>query len=77
MADPNDASLRIPFGAVGKAAAEVGDKFRLNEAFVGVPGKEELSFVADGEWAASPEAASVRRNSTHSRENDWGCSLII
>ena len=41
---------------------------RLLEEYVGVPGRDMLGLV-EGD---SPEAASVNRNSTHRRENDYG-----
>lgn len=71
---------RIRFGELAIADGEASDARRL--AFlggligyvptVGVPGKDVLfrdggEPVVDGD---SPEAASVRRNSTHKREND-------
>lgn len=69
MAEPIDTNLRIPRVAVGEFVA-VGI-FKLNDPFVGVPGSELFDFPPPGEMAASPEAASVSRNSTQSRENDY------
>jgi hypothetical protein len=53
----NDESLRPPLVGVIKC-----------DDTVGLPGKEVLLFERDG---VSPAAASVRRNSTHSLENDY------
>jgi len=49
---------------------------KLNELFVGVPGSELLGLPPEGETAASPEAASVRRNSTQRREKDSVSSVF-
>ena len=64
---PKEASRRIPPAmTLGEPAFE-GDGRLLKEVCVGVPGKDVLD-LGEGD---SPEAASVRRNSTHRRENDW------
>jgi hypothetical protein len=74
MADPIETSLRMPLVAVGEFVAEDEGMLRLNDPFVGVPGREVFDFPPAGEMAASPEPASVSRNSTQSREND--CSVM-
>jgi hypothetical protein len=61
---PKEANRRIPpVKLLGELAFE-GDGRLLGE-YVGVPGRDVLGWEGD-----SPEAASVRRNSTHRREND-------
>jgi len=61
---PNEASRRIPPATILGELALEGDERLLGEN-VGVPGRDESDLEGD-----SPEAASVRRNSTHRREND-------
>ena len=62
-AEENDGSRREPLSASGD---------NLAAAWVGVPGREPFGRPGDlgGGGTPSPEAASVRRNSTHRREND-------
>ena len=60
---PKEANRRIPPATILGELALEGDDRWLGES-VGVPGRDE-SDLGD-----SPEAASVRRNSTHRREND-------
>lgn len=50
--------------------------YRLKAPLVGVPGSETFDFPLEGEAAASPAAASVRRNSTQRRENDSVSSVL-
>jgi hypothetical protein len=61
---PKEASRRIPPATILGEPAFEGDE-RLFGEYVGVPGRDVL-----GLEGVSPEAASVRRNSTHRREND-------
>ena len=61
---PKEASRRIPpETTLGEPAFDGGG--RLLGEYVGVPGRDVLDLDGD-----SPAAASVRRNSTHRREND-------
>lgn len=61
---PKEASRRIPPATILGELALEGDERLLGES-VGVPGRDVSDLEGD-----SPEAASVRRNSTHRREND-------
>ena len=61
---PKEANRRIPPATILGEPGPDGDE-RLFGERVGVPGKDESDLEGD-----SPEAASVRRNSTHRREND-------
>jgi len=61
---PREVSRRIPPIAILGELAFEGDGRLLGDC-VGVPGRDVLELEGD-----SPDAASVRRNSTHRREND-------
>lgn len=62
---PRETSRRIPPATILGELAVEGDGRLLGE-YVGVPGKD--AFGLEG---VSPAAASVNRNSTHRRENDY------
>lgn len=64
---PKEASRRIPPATILGELMLEGD-WRLLGEYVGVPGRDVLGLV-EGD---SPAAASVNRNSTHRRENDYG-----
>jgi hypothetical protein len=63
---PKEASRRIPPATILGEPVFEGDGRFLGEC-VGVPGREMLGLF-EGD---SPAAASVNRNSTHRRENDY------
>lgn len=69
---PKEANRRIPPATIlGEPVFEGDGKF-LGE-YVGVPGRDALGPV-EGD---SPAAASVNRNSTHRRENDYGGTTCV
>ena len=80
-----DEPIRDKFGELAIAAAEPNDDIRLvldgglkapgeNMPEVGLPGRDLLGWeglvTVEDDCRDSPEAASVRRNSTQSREKD-------
>jgi len=67
---PKEASRRIPPETILGEPAFEGEG-RLLRDCVGVPGRDVLDLEGD-----SPAAASVRRNSTHRRENDSVSSVF-
>jgi len=67
---PKEASRRIPPATILGELVLEGDEKVFGER-VGVPGRDVSDLEGD-----SPEAASVRRNSTHRRENDSVSSVF-
>jgi hypothetical protein len=71
---PKETSRRIPPAAILGELEFEGDG-RLLEEYVGVPGRDVLEGEGD-----SPAAASVSKNSTHRRENDYrglACAMCV